>query len=258
MKKAYLEQALDGVDSLYLEEAAAYTPAKVHRPLWQRGALIAACLAAVLAISAAAGLLGDWSFYFGTEPDGTKMAWTEVAHGAADFPEATKEIIREAVAGVDEDTYPKATLTFDSLAEMEAFLGVDLLESTLYPVNPNKKIYCDLDYRSGERLVSGKVVPYENFYIHGGYALDKGDFNNWMKFHMSTYAGASLAIGSEAEKGLQFQEYELQQLGLVAGVLTGVMEGRHTDVYILKDCVAYDIMCTQDSALPADFLDSLY
>lgn len=259
MKHEETARILSDIDPVFLEEAANYTPAKVRRPVWKRMVLVAACLAAALAVTAgAASLLGDWDFYFAPDDEGTELAWAGVAYGAVELPEESKQIIREAVEGVPEDTRPMATLTFDTLAEMEAFLGIDLLESALYPVNAGEEIRCMVDYSSGNKYIGGAVTPYETFRIRGEYALDKGDWNNWMRFWLSTSGEASVAIGKEAEEGVRFQEYELEQLSVVASVMTGVVEGRHSDVYLVKDNVAYNISCTHDPELPADFLDSLY
>ena len=138
MKKQRLEQALSGVDAIFLEEAAAYVPARVRRPIWKRMALIAACLAAVLAISVTAiGVLKNWSYHVTTE-DGTKIAWTQVQYEEFVLPEASKEIIRQKMEGLTAADWPKTRLTFDSLAELEAFLGADLLDGTL--VHDNNRI----------------------------------------------------------------------------------------------------------------------
>ena len=257
MKKQRLEQALSDVDAVFLEEAAAYVPARVRRPIWKRMALIAACLAAVLAISVTAiGVLKNWSYHVTTE-DGKKIAWTQVQYEEFVLPEASKEIIRQKMEGLTVADWPKTRLTFDSLAELEAFLGADLLESTLYPVCVSRGISCDLDYQTGSRTVDGITAPYEYFLLRVHYSFDKGGYRNLVTAHISS-CGGSMAIGSEREKNFRFEERELEQLGLVAGVLTGLQDGRHTEVYILKDNIAYTINCVQDPAPPADFLDSLY
>ncbi len=257
MKKQRLEQALSGVDSFYLEEAAAYIPAKVRRPVWKRMALVAACLAAVLAISVAAiGALKNWSYHVTTE-DGKKIAWTQAQCEEFALPEASKELIRQKMAGLTAADWPKTRLTFDSLAELEVFLGADLLESTLYPVCVSRGISCDLDYQTGSRMTDGVVVPYEYFLLRVHYSFDKGEYRNLVTAHISS-CGGSVAFGSEREKNFHFEERELEQLGVVAGVLTGLQDGRHTEVYILKDNIAYTINCVQNPTPPTDFLDSLY
>ena len=257
MKKQRLEQALSGVDGFYLEEAAAYIPARMRRPVWKRTALVAACLAAILAISVvAAGLLGSWSYRVTTE-DGKKIAWTQVQYEGFELPEASKELIRQKMEGLTTADWPKTRLTFDSLAELEDFLGADLLESTLYPVSATRGISCDLDYQTGSRTVDGVAVPYESFLLLVHYSFDKGEYRNLVTAHISS-CGGSVAIGNEREKHFHFEEQELEQLGLVAGVLTGLHDGRHSEVYLLKDNIAYTINCAQDPAPPADFLESLY
>lgn len=255
MKKQQLELALTDLDPIFLEEAL--TTAKVRRPVWKRMALMAACLAAALAISVAAtGILENWSYRVTTE-DGKKIAWTQVQHEGLELPEASKEIIRQKMEGLTAADWPKTRLTFDSLAELEAFLGADLLESTLYPVSVSRGISCDLDYQTGSRMVDGVAEPYEYFLLRIHYAFDKGEYRNLVTAHISS-CGGSVAIGSEREKHFHFEEQELEQLGLTAGILTGLHDGRHSEVYLLKDNVAYTINCVQDPTPPADFLDSLY
>ena len=252
MKKERLEQAMNGIDPAFLEESAAPIPAKVHRPLWKRAALTAACLAAVLAVSAAAVAVTEgWELSFEPDETGAKMPLVGIHYGGAELPESTKQTIKNSILAAqtaDEDT-PEVKFVFDTLPEMEDFLGVDLPESPLYPISTEKEIYCVAMYISGS----------DNYDIEGCYAFDKGDWNNSVSFHLNTWEGARLKTTYYDNKTkFEYQVHTLEDLGVPASILIG-KDGSHLPVvYFAKDTVAYEIRCGMDKAIPTDFLDSLY
>lgn len=261
MKKERLEQAMNGIDPAFLEEAAAPIPAKVHRPLWKRAALTAACLAAVLAVSAVATAVTEgWELYFSPNENGVELPSAEIHHGGASLPEETKEQIRSAAIHSDADQPYALTFSFHSLAEMESFLGCDLLESSLYPVSTEEEIQCRVHYSTGKRMAEDGWEPWEEFALRAEYAFDKGGWNNWVTVSINTFENASLTIISQEESfAYEITAYPLKQLDTTASVLsTSHNQARLYEAYLLIDHAAYEIRCTKYSHIPTDFLDSLY
>lgn len=252
MKKERLEQAMSGIDPIFLAEAAEYTSAKVRRPVWKRTMLIAACLAAALAVSAAAVVItSGWEPSFEPDETGAKVPVVSINYGGAELPGSTKQTIKNRVLSAqtaDEDT-PEVKFVFDTLSQMEDFLGVDLPESPLYPISTEKEIYCVAMY----------LPDSDNYDIEGYYAFDKGDWDNSVSFVLNTWEGARLKTTyHDNETKFEYHAHTLEDLGVTASVLIG-KDGSHLPVvYFAKDNVAYEIRCGMDRAIPADFLDSLY
>lgn len=252
MKKERLEQAMNGIDPVFLEEAAAPIPAKVHRPLWKRAALIAACLAAALAVSVAAAVVtGGWELSFTPDEAGAEVPVVRVNYGGAELPESTKQIIKNsalAAQTADEDT-PAVKFVFDTMSEMEVFLGADLPESPMYPISTEEEIYCLAMYLPGS----------DNYDIEGCYVFDKGDWSNSVTFNLNTWEAAHLKTTyHDSETKFECYAHSLEDLGVTASILIG-KDGTHLPVvHFTKDMIAYEIRCGMDKEIPTDFLDSLY
>ena len=252
MKKERLEQAMNGIDPAFLEESAAPIPAKVHRPLWKRAALTAACLAAVLAVSAAAVAVTEgWELSLKPDDTGAEIPVIGINYGGAKLPESTKQTIKNGVFAAqtaDEDA-SEVKFVFNTLSEMEDFLDVDLPESPLYPISTEKEIYCLAMY----------LPDSDNYDIEGCYAFEKGDWSNSVNFHLNTWEGARLKTTyHDNETKFEYHMHTLEDLCVTASILIG-KDGSHLPVvYFAKDNVAYEIRCGMDKVVPTDFLDSLY
>lgn len=199
---------------------------------------LAAALTALLVICVGAhGLTNGWSFRYEANQDdiadGDRYAVTSVDYGGTQLPYESRlkiydtMVLEEVVGG----SRYVAEFAFDSLAELETFVGVDLVESDQLAVND---VHCTayIHNETAQQTVS----------IDGFYTLVSDDYACRVRFHFSTYPEARLSRYHLAdETAYNFKEYPLDKLDFNAAILSSTTDKKDISAYWTKDRLAYEL-----------------
>lgn len=271
MKKQILEQALTDIDPTFVAEAGAHcTSAAVRRPVWKRTLLVAACLVLAFAITAgASGLCGDWKLWFITGDTGNREMAGEFLYGGTELPEESKQLVREKAAEqLDENGLATIEFDFRTLDELEAFLGMQLIRSSLYPVSTEERICCTVLYHCGYKMGDKGVYPFESFSGFCDYAFDTGVWNpnatkipSKITYDMSvrfqeTNGSGSFKTSDLVTDDTEFLNRELPALSVTASIATHVNDSSF--VFFAANGLSYNIYCMSEPDVPVKFMDSLY
>lgn len=271
MKKHMIEQALTDIDPVFVAEAGtACTAATVRRPAWKRTLLVAACLALAFAFAAgASGLYGDWNLWFITDEVGNREMAGEILYGGTELPEESKQLVREKAAGqLDENGSAIIEFDFHTLEEMEAFLGIKLIRSSLYPVSTEERICCTVFYSCGDKMGDSGVYPFERFMGSCDYDFDTGVWNpkatkipSKITYHTSVHFRENKGSRRFETSGFvtddtEFLNKELPALSATASIATHMSQSSYA--FFAANDLSYTIYCTLEPDVPTDFLNSLY
>ena len=198
---------------------------------------LAAALALLLAICAGAySFSSGWFFRYekNQDPyaDGDRYAVTSVDYGGSKLPEETEQKIRDnmVLEAVINGSRYTANFTFATLAELEDFVGIDLVESDRYSVS---NVHCTAYFYNRAR---------ETFSIQGFYTLCSGEYFCRVRFYLSTYPDASLSTHHLAdETSYHFTEYPMDNLDINAAILTNTEDKTDLVAYWKKDRLAYEL-----------------
>ena len=233
------------------------SPGKRGRTAW-RTVLIAAVLTVLLAAgSMAGGIFGDWSVYFHEDNSGTRRVVAETTYGGGVLPvKSVKEIQwRAAQDAIYHEGQPRAQFYFDTLSELEAFMGTDLVKcDQMTAANPS----CAGTYLTWQEIIDHIGYRHVEYSISGTYTLSDGEHELWCSFSFTTQKDTPVSNWFSAEgENIHFYAYELKQLGVTASIAAGMGDGERCDVYFVKDNIAYRITSTTDESTLLALLDTL-
>ena len=198
---------------------------------------LAAVLALLLAICVGAySFSSGWSFRYEKNHDafvtGDRYATTSVTYGGSKLPEKTQQNIFDSMVFIHMEGggHYVADFSFDSLAELEAFTGVDLIESDRFTIS---SVHCTAYFYD---------QPRQTFRIKGFYTLLSDDYACRIRFHLTTYPGAELSFHHRAdETAYDFTEYPMDKLDINAAILSSTTDKTDIVAYWTKDRLAYEL-----------------
>lgn len=246
MNKEQLSEAVGGVSEALLDEAMRFEGMRVrHR--WSRRAVIAACAAAALIVSAAAvELANGWRVrvipvneYEANLPEDSSaenLLIGDLEVGAYPLSEEVQERIREKGYGFYESE------EYASVAELEEAYGIRLLRMT-------SGRFCEDRYvraRAGE--FDPVVRPKGGIMIGGDWVTQNEGWAVETNFQLCTtdvtadelVGGMIHLVGNVG----RIVEHEIQSLGVTAQATTVASDGitPFVIVFFIKDNIAYDLM----------------
>lgn len=248
MRKDQLSEAVGRVDETLIAEAMCFE-GMAHRRKWSRGALVAACVTALLTVTvAAAGLAGGWKLW--TEPvdrndplqqefvdsDAVLMGRSE----AGAYP-----LSQEVLSRIEAQAEQAENREFATVRDVENEYGIRLLRM-------------DPDRFSEERFVHAHagvyppdVRPEGGVFVGGSWVTQNEGWAADTIFQLSTAESTPDSdwggLGYAMKRVEQTREYDIKSLGVTAQVATVVYgdgaggEFRHTIAYFVYDNISYSI-----------------
>ncbi len=206
---------------------------------------VAAALAILLVVCVGAySFSSGWTFGYRQNYDkrvyGDRYAVTSVEYGGTLLPSESKQkiydtmVLEEVIGG----SRYVAEFAFSSLAELEAFIGTDLVESDRLSVSD---VHCTAYIHNQTTL--------HNVSINGFYTLDSDDYACRVRFHLNTYPDAELSRYHLAdETAYDFAEYPMERLDISAAILSSTTDKTDISAYWTKDRLAYEFYIFGDKA----------
>ncbi len=219
----------------------------------RRMALIAAVLTISLAIGTLAGnLFGNWSLYFDEDDQGNRQVVAETVYGGSELPKDSMYSFNGAFPPVGAG---RMHLRFANLQQMETFLGTSLVTHKNLTAD---HLVCAGTSERALKTVENITYLYRDYHISGYYTLSDGENALWCSFAYTTKAEAPVYNRYSAEnEEAHLYSYQLKRLDVTASIVTGLGSGERSDVYFVKDGIAYRITTTADRETLHALLDHL-
>ena len=247
MTEHKIREAMGYLEPALVQEAS---QSVAHKRKRLRPMLVAACLAALCAVSVAARVYTGWtvgevtrfdamealeergwasedapdSFW---ERNGQYEIWPQAEHEAYPFAEEVTEMFPRE--------YGNKKVYFDSIVEMNAALKLDILDSPLLKQVSGEQLWMGSCCRDGDK---------DKFYLLGGQYFNVEGYEELycaVAFTVWGYNGIDIAFGASAgENNYTFSQIEIENLQVTAEC----MENKDQDfdivnVFFTKDAVSY-------------------
>ena len=248
MKKNQLSEAIGGVDQALVDEAMRFAGTKRHRG-WGRVALVAACLAAALTVTAAAvGLANGWKL--SVESADENGPWQQegiqagiVLHGRTGV--SAYPLSEDVVERISAQQMPGEPTRYASVRDVENDFGIRLLRIGSEQGSREH----DPDVWAG--IFSEDVHPEGGVYVTGNWVTNNGYWSADTTFRLSTtdiVADEDIAgIGYLVKRVEQTVDYDIKALGVptqLAVVVHSDSDGgecREVVAFFVYDNIAYSI-----------------
>ena len=241
MKAEHILDTLGTIDEALLAESLP----KRRRGL--RRVMVAAAVAAVLTIGVGAACLTAPELFYPT----AEQAAVRSRFGGTDFAPETVERLLEADRSLRRGDIEGSILAFDTLEELQTWLGVGLLRSS-----QREEQGCFLQASGAYTEVCEEGL---GVYVH---QQPRGSTFETVPFALSArLAVREDAVGtlySEApEQGGSGFWYEIENLGVTALVVEGLYRPRDVVAFFVMDGIAYEAECRASAEALCAFLETL-
>ena len=230
------ENILDAMGALEESMLAESLPQKRRnfRPL----AVVAAVAAALAVTAGAAYLIAPEVFFTGSGVEKQIATRTEFG-GTAFAPGVVEDLMEMQLRYRASDNVEELFMDFDTMAELETYLGVPLLKD---PAREERGCFLTAVCKySNEVREDGMLVT-----VNYGPRGETTNLSTWKFFMYAKAAPYASAVTMYTDAPIEDPDitcYEVEALGVTATVVKGMYSGLSTVATFVKDGVSYEVEC---------------
>lgn len=256
MNKEQLSAAIGGMEETLLSEALRFEPKRTRRPI-RRGALIAACLAAVMVISAAAiTLAGGWKVMLGEPKSAAEIALEVNLVGDDEDVQSFLDAVDGAYRVTGKAALEAYPLSDEVCARIRSNVAEEHRWHDYLSLDGVENTYGIRLLRSDGEVRDIKVfegVYGEDLPVAGGLFLSP----SWVEQHAGWCSSVSASLTTAAydaddlswggatvftTERQTIREYDIQTLGVKAQIAFSNGEHPEAEAFFVKDDISYMYM----------------